>query len=248
MKLKKQYKARLFIDDSIGFGVLGATGRGVVQHFGVSSGDVDMIVASLENAAASYGGFCAGSHFIIDHQRLSGLGYCFSASLPPLQTAVGIKSIELMQQTDIVPQLAELCRHFHRKLLASIDGNIVSVQGDACSPVKHLRFTPIAYLNMFADGRSETEISFEQQTQALEKVVNIAFEKGFALAVARYLDAEHCPPTPSIRLIVSVKLSKSEVTDSIEMLENTFKEVYNLFANTDTASETLSQSKMLVPT
>lgn len=35
------------------------------------------------NALASIGGFCAGDREIVDHQRLSGLGYCFSASLPP---------------------------------------------------------------------------------------------------------------------------------------------------------------------
>jgi hypothetical protein len=35
------------------------------------------------NSLASIGGFCAGDREIVDHQRLSGLGYCFSASLPP---------------------------------------------------------------------------------------------------------------------------------------------------------------------
>lgn len=231
MKLKQKHKARLFIDDSCGFGVLGATGRGIVQHFGVRSSDVDLIAASLEIAAASYGGFCAGSHFIIDHQRLSGLGYCFSASLPPLQAAVGIKSIELMQKTNVVSQLAKLCQFFHQQLVSRIDGDIVSVQGDQISPIKHLRFTSTAYKRMFAHTQEEKKLSFEQQTQALEKVVDLAFEKGFAMVVARYLDQEHSPPIPSIRLIVSVKLSKAEVFDSVTMLDMTFSEVYNLMCN-----------------
>ena len=45
-----------------------------------------IIVASVCCAGyslASIGGFCSGEREIVDHQRLSGLGYCFSASLPP---------------------------------------------------------------------------------------------------------------------------------------------------------------------
>jgi len=44
--------------------------------------DIDLISAELERGIGSIGGFCAGSTFVIDHQRLSGSGYCFSASLP----------------------------------------------------------------------------------------------------------------------------------------------------------------------
>lgn len=56
----------------------------MTEHFGVDVADVDMIMISLENAVASTGGVCCGRSFLIGHQRLSGLGYCFSASLPPL--------------------------------------------------------------------------------------------------------------------------------------------------------------------
>lgn len=41
------------------------------------------------NSLASIGGFCAGDREIVDHQRLSGLGYCFSASLPPFLATGG---------------------------------------------------------------------------------------------------------------------------------------------------------------
>ena len=46
--------------------------------------EVDAIAVSMGTSLASIGGFVVGTHFVIDHQRLSGLGYCFSASLPPL--------------------------------------------------------------------------------------------------------------------------------------------------------------------
>ena len=54
--------------------VLGKKGRGLTEHFNVPISDVDLIVGSLEHSFSSIGGFCVGSHFIVEHQRLSGLG------------------------------------------------------------------------------------------------------------------------------------------------------------------------------
>lgn len=49
------------------------------------------------NALGSIGGFCAGDREIVDHQRLSGLGYCFSASLPPF-LATGARLLAVMMR------------------------------------------------------------------------------------------------------------------------------------------------------
>ena len=49
----------------------------------VRAWQVDMICASMSTALGSIGGFCVGEQEVVEHQRLSGLGYCFSASLPP---------------------------------------------------------------------------------------------------------------------------------------------------------------------
>ena len=60
--------------------------------------DIDLIVAELERSLGSIGGFCAGTTFVIDHQRLSGAGYCFSASLPPYLARVAETAIEVMKK------------------------------------------------------------------------------------------------------------------------------------------------------
>lgn len=52
----------------------------------------------MENAVGSIGGFCVGSTFIVDHQRLSGLGYCFSASAPPLLAQAAIESLNYFEK------------------------------------------------------------------------------------------------------------------------------------------------------
>ena len=61
IELKNRYKVRVMIDESMSFGTLGATGRGVTEHFNVPIDQVDMIAVSMETTLASIGGFCVGS-------------------------------------------------------------------------------------------------------------------------------------------------------------------------------------------
>lgn len=61
--------------------------------------DVDIVCVSLDTALASVGGFCAGKRYVIDHQRLSGLGYCFSASVPPMMAAAAIEALNIMESS-----------------------------------------------------------------------------------------------------------------------------------------------------
>ena len=45
----------------------------------------------------SVGGFCVGSSFVVQHQVLSGQGYCFSASLPPLLASAAIEALNIIE-------------------------------------------------------------------------------------------------------------------------------------------------------
>lgn len=110
IEIKNKYKIRLFVDESISLGVIGKTGRGVTEYFGVDIDEIDLISASLENTFSAYGGFCCGTTFIVDHQRLSGLGYCFSASLPPLQAAVALEALSVLDgNPDLLTKLRDNC-------------------------------------------------------------------------------------------------------------------------------------------
>ena len=79
--------------------------------------DVDIVCVSLEMAVASVGGFCAGKSYVIDHQRLSGLGYCFSASVPPMLASAAMESLAVMQtQTDMFEKVRQNARSLRQKL------------------------------------------------------------------------------------------------------------------------------------
>lgn len=60
--------------------------------------EIDLISGSLEYALCSVGGFCAGRSYVVDHQRLSGLGYCFSASTPPMLSQAAMTALKILQE------------------------------------------------------------------------------------------------------------------------------------------------------
>ena len=83
------------MDESISFGVLGEIGKDyVTEHYDISVDEIDFITASMENALGGVGGLCFGKSYVVDHQRVSSLGYCFTASQPPMLSAAVIKAVD----------------------------------------------------------------------------------------------------------------------------------------------------------
>ena len=100
VELKLACNAYLILDDTFAIGVTGATGRGTVERCAVRITDVDILIGSLEHAFGAVGGFCAGRSDIIEHQRLYGDGYCFSASAPACLTVAAYKAIEFIESSE----------------------------------------------------------------------------------------------------------------------------------------------------
>lgn len=84
VKLKEEHRYRLIVEESLSLGVLGSRGGGVADFLNINPKKIDILIASLSNAFCSAGGICAGSREIVEHQRLSGQSYTFSASMPAL--------------------------------------------------------------------------------------------------------------------------------------------------------------------
>jgi serine palmitoyltransferase len=101
---------------------------------------VDIIAASLCNAIGSAGGFCAGSHEIIHHQRLSGQAYTFSASLPAILAVTGIETLGLLAieygkvQPKLLENVATMFSH-----LQQVGPRVCLSGGEKGSPIIHLR-------------------------------------------------------------------------------------------------------------
>lgn len=60
VSLKKKYKAYLYLDEAHSIGAVGATGRGVVEYFGMSPDDVDVLMGTFTKSFGAAGGYIAG--------------------------------------------------------------------------------------------------------------------------------------------------------------------------------------------
>ena len=86
--LKEKYGAWLMIDEAHALGVLGATGRGSAEHFGIDPTRVDIWMGTLSKALASCGGYVAGKQELIDVLKYQAPGLVYSVGLsPPLAAA-----------------------------------------------------------------------------------------------------------------------------------------------------------------
>lgn len=205
VKLKYKYKVRIFLEESMSFGVLGEHGRGVTEHFGVNIDDIDLISANMENAVASIGGFCCGRSFVIDHQRLSGQGYCFSASLPPMLAAAAIEALNIMEEDPgIFSVLRSKCRQVY-DALQDVQG--LKLVGVPLAPALHLQLER-------STGSRASDL------QLLRNIVEYCMERNVALTLARYLEKEErFLPAPSIRVVVTVEQTDQDIQEGVSCIK-----------------------------
>jgi glycine C-acetyltransferase len=105
--LAKRYGAVTVVDDSHGTGVMGRTGRGTIEHYGLT-GQVDVITGTLGKAlGGAAGGFVAGSDALIDTLIQRSRPQLFSNALP---ATVACSALEAIEYLDAHPQLVERLR------------------------------------------------------------------------------------------------------------------------------------------
>jgi glycine C-acetyltransferase len=98
-ELARKYDALVMVDECHSAGVVGKTGRGVTELYGIR-GEVDIITGTLGKAfGGAIGGFTTGRREIIELLRQRSRPYLFSNSLPPMITMAGIAMFDMMQQT-----------------------------------------------------------------------------------------------------------------------------------------------------
>jgi len=93
----RKRNALLILDDAHGTGVVGTSGRGSAEQFGVE-GDVDITVGTFSKVFAMTGGFVAGSKAVVDYLRYFARPYMFSASLPPAVAAAVLAGLDVIER------------------------------------------------------------------------------------------------------------------------------------------------------
>jgi 8-amino-7-oxononanoate synthase len=94
--IAEKYEARVMVDDAHSVGVLGKTGAGTAEHFGLQD-RVDLTMGTFSKSFASQGGFVAGKHEIIDYIKHTGRALIFSASITPSSAAAVLAALDIIE-------------------------------------------------------------------------------------------------------------------------------------------------------
>jgi len=115
VELARKYKARLYLDDAHGIGVLGQMGKGTMEHFGIYE-EVDLIMCTFSKSFASLGGFVAGDEQVVHYIKHFSRPLIFSAAIPPANLAAVLKSLEIIEnEPQIVQRLQKIGAKMRRE-------------------------------------------------------------------------------------------------------------------------------------
>jgi glycine C-acetyltransferase len=112
VELCKKYNAWLMMDEAHSVGVLGKTGRGIEEHFGLE-GTVDIKMGTLSKTIPSVGGYVAGKKELVQYLRHASRAYIFSAAIPPAQAAAANEAFKvILDEPWRIEKLRQNAEHF----------------------------------------------------------------------------------------------------------------------------------------
>lgn len=116
VRLAKKYDCLTYVDDAHGSGVLGKSGRGTVDHYGLH-GQVDFIIGTLSKAIGVIGGYVASKKIVKEWLLHRARPLLFSTALPPAAVGAAIESVKmLLESEEYTKKLWENARYFKTKL------------------------------------------------------------------------------------------------------------------------------------
>lgn len=138
-EVSHKHDAWLMVDDAHGLGVLGKTGRGTLEHFGLSDTDVPILMGTLGKAIGTFGAFVAGSDALIETLIQQARSYIYTTALPPAVAEAARTSLRIIQtdnaQREKLMALIQRFREGARQLGLTLMDSITPIQplivGDA---------------------------------------------------------------------------------------------------------------------
>lgn len=120
VELKRRHFAFLMVDEAHSFGVMGKTGMGIREHFGLSGNDVDIWMGTLSKTLAGCGGYIAGETALVEHLKFLAPGFLYSVGMPPPVAAASLAALRcLKKEPQRVAQLVERGRQFLQEAKAA---------------------------------------------------------------------------------------------------------------------------------
>lgn len=116
VELAKKYGARVMVDDAHGLGVIGKTGRGTGEYFGMED-DIDLIMGTFSKSLASLGGYVAGKKEVIEYIKHTSRPYIFSASITPASVSSALAALNILKsEPERVKRLNDISEYMRKRL------------------------------------------------------------------------------------------------------------------------------------
>ncbi len=196
--LAEKYDALVMVDDSHATGVLGRTGRGTPEHFGVMD-RVDILTGTLGKAlGGASGGYTTGRQAVIDILRQRSRPYLFSNTLAPSIASASLTALDMISASgDLVGRLQSNALFFREKMTQA---------GFSITPGEH----PIVPIML-----GEAKLAMEMADRMLEEGVYVI---GFSYPVVPKGKAR-------IRTQVSAALSPDDLDFAVEKFTKVGREL-----------------------
>ncbi len=131
VKLARHYGARLMVDEAHSVGVLGKTGRGAAEHFGLDD-DADLVMGTFSKSFASLGGFVAGPSRVIHYIKHHARSLIFSAAITPAAAAAALAALDLIETQ---PELRRRVLTLAQRVRTGLRQQGFTVGGNPDSPI-----------------------------------------------------------------------------------------------------------------
>ncbi|MEO1609134.1 MAG: aminotransferase class I/II-fold pyridoxal phosphate-dependent enzyme [Pseudomonadota bacterium] len=113
VELKEKYGCWLMVDEAHSLGVMGRTGRGIAEHFGIEPSQIDIWMGTLSKTLASCGGYICGSKELIEVLKYNSPGFVYSVGMPPANAAAAKAALDaLVAEPERVRRLQDNGRLF----------------------------------------------------------------------------------------------------------------------------------------
>ena len=120
--IKRRHGCFLMVDEAHSLGVLGATGKGIHEHYGVAGKDVDIWMGTLSKTLAACGGYVAGERALVEHLKYSAPGFVYSVGISPPVAGAALEALRIMNSEP--ERVARLHQRAQRLLARARDAGI----------------------------------------------------------------------------------------------------------------------------
>lgn len=195
--LAEKYEAMTYVDDSHGSGVLGESGRGTIDHFGLH-GRIDFSMGCLSKAIGVVGGYISGSNTVYEWLSHRARPSLFSTSMPPAAVGAVTEAITmLMESTEYTDKLWDNAKYWKSKI-----GNLGYNTGHSETPI-----TPVI-------------IGDEAKTMEFSRKL---LEKGVFVSAIVFPTVPK--GTGRVRCMVTADHTKEQLDRAVEVFESVGKEM-----------------------